>query len=94
MEFFRIVKIIGSKVLEMVKYAMIWLKFGVKKSFPELFWHTKYEPNRSIFANVQNFGPNYFDNTEKRIPKFFFILLQIGQFTLKVVWNYHATPGT
>ena len=52
------------------KNAPIWLKFGVMNSFHELFSHTKYEQNRGIFDLFENFGPNYFDDTEKRSPKF------------------------
>ena len=37
-----------------------------KKSFSELFLHTNYEQNRSTFDDAQNFGPNFFDNTEIR----------------------------
>ena len=70
MEFFRIVKIIGSKVLEMVKNAPIWLIFGVVKSFGKLFLHTKYEQNQSIFDNFQKFEPFYFDHTENPTPNF------------------------
>ena len=40
-----------------------------KKSFSELLSHTKYEQNRSTFDDAQNFGPNYFDNTEKQQPQ-------------------------
>ena len=64
------VKIKGFKFLKIVKNAPILLIFGVIKSFHELFSHTKYEHNRSIFDNVQNFGPNFFDDTEKPNPKF------------------------
>ena len=70
MDFFRIVQKFGSKILDLVKNAPIWLKFGVSNSFGELISHTKYEQNRSIFDDVQNFGPNYFDDTEKLPPKF------------------------
>ena len=38
----------------------------MSNSIGELISHTKYEQNRSIFDDVQNFGPNFFDNTEKR----------------------------
>ena len=61
---------LGPKFWDFVKNAPILLIFGVIKSFHELFSHTKYEHNRSIFDNVQNFGPNFFDDTEKRRPKF------------------------
>ena len=71
MEFFRIVKIIGSKVLEIVKNAPIWLIFGVSKQLRKRLFHTKFEQNWSIFDHFQNFGPNYFDDTEKPNPKFF-----------------------
>ena len=53
----------------MVKNAPILLIFGVSNSFGELIFHTKYEQNRSIFDNVQKFGPNFFDYTEKPPPK-------------------------
>ena len=56
--------------MDIVKNAPIWLKFGVSNAFGELISHTKYEQNRSIFDDVQNFGPNYFDDTEKQGPKF------------------------
>ena len=59
----------GSKFLDIVKNAPIWLKFGVSNAFDELISHNKYEQNRSIFDDVQNFGPNYFDDTEKHNPK-------------------------
>ena len=61
---------LGPKFWDFVKNAPILLIFGVIKPFDELFSHTKYEHNRSIFDNVQNFGPNYFDDTEKRYPRF------------------------
>ena len=56
--------------IKMLKNAPILLKFGVMNSFNELFSHTKYEQNRSIFDLFENFGPNYFDDTEKPSPKF------------------------
>ena len=43
--------------------------FGEKKSFSKLLSHTKYEQNRSTFEDAQNFGPNFFDNTENQQPK-------------------------
>ena len=54
--FFRYLKIIGPKILKMVKNAPILLIFGVIKSFGELFLHTKYEPNRSIFDLARVFS--------------------------------------
>ena len=42
----------------------------MSNAFDELISHTKYEQNWSIFDDVQNFGPNYFDDTEKLPPKF------------------------
>ena len=56
--------------MEIVKNAPIVLIFGVRNQLTKRIAHTKYEQNRSIFDDVQNFGPNYFDNTEKRGPKF------------------------
>ena len=56
--------------MDLVKNAPIWLKFGVSNSIGELISHTKYEQNRSIFDNVQNFGPNYFDIVGKLNSKF------------------------
>ena len=47
-----------------------------KKSFSELLFHTKYEQNRSTFDDAQNFGPFYFDNTEKRQSKFLICCLK------------------
>ena len=44
---------LGPKFWNFVKNAPILLIFGVIKPFDELFSHTKYEPNRSIFDNVQ-----------------------------------------
>ena len=61
---------------DFVKNGPILLIFGVMKSFNELFSHTKYEQNRSIFDNVQNFGPFYFDNTEKQPSKFLICCLK------------------
>ena len=52
--------------LEMVKNALILLIFSVMNSFLESFLYTKYEQNRSTFDDAQNFGPNFFDNTEKQ----------------------------
>ena len=52
------------------KNAPIWLKFGVMNPIHELFLHTKYEQNRSIFDLFENFGPNYFADTEKLPSKF------------------------
>ena len=60
----------GPKFWDFVKNAPILLIFGVIKPFDELFSHTKYEHNRSIFDNVQNFGPNFFDDMEKVPSKF------------------------
>ena len=68
--FFRIVKIIGPKIFKKVKNAPILLIFGVVKYFGELFLHTKYELNRSIFDIFENFGPNYFEDMEKHPRKF------------------------
>ena len=48
---------LGPKFWDFVKNGPILLIFGVMKSFHELFSHTKYEPNRSIFDKVQKFGP-------------------------------------
>ena len=62
---------LGPKFWDFVKNGLILLIFGVMKSFDELFSHTKYEHNRSVFDNVKNFGPNFFDHTEKLYPKFF-----------------------
>ena len=59
-----------SKVLEIVKSGLILLIFGVSKSFGELIFHTKYEQNWTIFDNLLNFGPFYFENTEIRYPEF------------------------
>ena len=70
-DLFRYVKIIGPKILKMVKNAPIWLIFCVQKQLTKRFYHTKYEPNQSIFDHFQIFGPNYFDVTEKVRPKFF-----------------------
>ena len=67
---FGIGKIKGFKVLEIVKNTPILLTFDVSNSFGELISHTKYEQNWSIFDNFQNFGPFYFDDTEKPPPKF------------------------
>ena len=67
---FRILKIKGSKVLEIVKNGPILLIFGVKNQLTKRIVHTKYEQNRSIFDNFQNFGPFYFADTEKPPPKF------------------------
>ena len=61
---------LGPKFWDFTKNAPILLIFGVIKPFDELFLHTKYEHNRSIFDNAQNFGPNFFDHTEKPNPKF------------------------
>ena len=61
---------LGPKFWDFVKNGLILLIFGVMKSFHELFSHTKYEPNRSIFDKVQNFGPNLLDDTEKVPSKF------------------------
>ena len=41
--------------------------FGKKKSFSELFLHTKYEQNWSTFDDAQNFEPNFFENAEKGV---------------------------
>ena len=64
------VKIKGFKFLKIVKNASILLIFDVKKQFIKRIYHTKYEQNWSIFDNVQNFGPDFFDDTEKRPSKF------------------------
>ena len=56
--------------MEMVKNDPILLIFGVLNSFLELFLHTKYEQNWTIFELFQNFGPFYFDNMEKVPSKF------------------------
>ena len=53
-----------------LKNAPILLIFGVMNSVLESFSHTKYEQNRSIFDNVQIFGPNFFEDTEKDPSKF------------------------
>ena len=58
------------RTIKMLKNAPILLKFGVMNSFHELFSHTKYEQNRSIFDLFENFGPNYFADTEKCPSKF------------------------
>ena len=55
-DLFRYVKIIGPKILKMVKNAPILLIFGVIKFFGELFLHTKYELNRSIFDLARVFS--------------------------------------
>ena len=47
--FFRIVKIIGSKILDIVKNALIVLIFGVLKQLIKKLYHTKYEQNQSNF---------------------------------------------
>ena len=59
------------------------LIFGVSNSFGELISHTKYEPNQSIFYDVQNFGPNYFDDTEKLGPKFLICYYKKANLPLK-----------
>ena len=51
------VKIKGFKFLKIVKNASILLIFGVKKQLMKRIYHTKYEQNRSIFDEVQKFGP-------------------------------------
>ena len=60
----------GPSFWDFIKNAPILLKFDMMNSFHELFLHTKYEQNRSIFDHFQNFGPNYFDDTEKHPRKF------------------------
>ena len=55
---------------EIVSNGRIWLIFGVRNQLTKRIAHTKYEPNRTIFNNFQNFGPFYFDDTEKWRPKF------------------------
>ena len=58
-------------ILENKATGHIWsVPFGVSNAFDELIFHTKYEQNRSIFDNFQNFGPFYFVDTEKPPPKF------------------------
>ena len=69
-DFFRIVKKIGSKILDIVKNAPILLIFGVWKRLKKRIHHTKYEQNWSMFDNVKNFGPYFFDDTEKVPSKF------------------------
>ena len=60
---------LGPKFWDFVKNALILLIFGVMNSFSVSLLHIKYEQNRSIFDDAQNFGPNFFDNTEKQKPK-------------------------
>ena len=57
MDFFDIIKKIGSKILDIVKNAPILLIFGVWNQLIKSIAHTKFEPNRSIFDDVQKFGP-------------------------------------
>ena len=45
--------------------------------------HTKYEQNRSTFDDAQNFGPFYFDNTEKGQSKFLICCLKKANLTKK-----------
>ena len=59
--FFRYVKIIGPKILKMVKNAPILLIFGVLKQLMERIHHTKFEQDRSIFE--------HFDGSEKTQAK-------------------------
>ena len=66
----------GPNFLDLVENALIWLKFGVNNAFGELISHTKYEQNQSIFDDVKNFGPNFFDNTEKGQSKFLICCLK------------------
>ena len=66
----------SEKTRAKLKNAPILLKFGVMNSFLELFLHTKYELNRSIFDIFENFGPNYFDDTEKHPRKFLIYCLK------------------
>ena len=48
-----------------------------------MFLHNKYQQNRSIFDDAQNFGPNFFDNTEKGQSKFLICCLKKANLTKK-----------
>ena len=48
-----------------------------------MLFHTKYEQNRSTFDDAQNFGPFYFDNTEKGQSKFLICCLKKANLTKK-----------
>ena len=56
--------------MEIVKNGPNLLIFSVSNSIGELIFGTKYEQIWTIFDNFQNFGPFYFDDTEKVSPKF------------------------
>ena len=60
-DLFRYVKIIGPKILKMVKNAPILLIFGVQKQLMERIHHSKFEQDRSIFE--------HFDGSEKTRAK-------------------------